>query len=153
MLDIGGWELLLIGALALIIVGPKDLPRLVREVGRWAARARGLADEFRRGMDEAAKEADLEEVRKAATVKTEVGKELSSLGEQAKRMIESPKAGAPTPLPVAKPAEAGRESVRETPKEPSIAAPQRTPAAAREEADPDSFLDEFQRGLRGDSES
>ena len=57
MFDIGGWELLVLAALALIIVGPKDLPSLVRNVGRWVAKARGLAREFQQGMEEAARDA------------------------------------------------------------------------------------------------
>ena len=56
MLDIGMFELFVIGALALIVVGPKELPGLLRTVGQFVAKARGMAREFQRSMDEAARE-------------------------------------------------------------------------------------------------
>lgn len=59
MLDIGFMEIFVIGALALIIVGPKDLPGLLRTVGQFAAKARGMAREFQSSMEEAARDADL----------------------------------------------------------------------------------------------
>ena len=46
MLDVGWTELLLIGVVALIVVGPKDLPHLFHALGRITARARGMAREF-----------------------------------------------------------------------------------------------------------
>ena len=55
MLDIGWSELLLIGVVALIVVGPKDLPRMFHALGRFTAKARGMAREFQRAMDDAAK--------------------------------------------------------------------------------------------------
>lgn len=68
MLDIGMLELFVIGALALIVVGPKELPGLLRTVGQFAAKARGMAREFQSSMEEAAREADLDGVVK--TVKS-----------------------------------------------------------------------------------
>lgn len=62
MLDIGFMEILVIGALALIVVGPKDLPGLLRSVGQYAGKARGMAREFQRTMEDAAREADLGDV-------------------------------------------------------------------------------------------
>ena len=59
MLDIGWSELLVIGVLALLVVGPKELPRLLRTVGQWAGRARSMARDFQRSMDDVAREADL----------------------------------------------------------------------------------------------
>ncbi len=65
MLDIGMLELFVIGALALIVVGPKELPGLLRSVGQFAAKARGMAREFQSSMEEAAREADLDGVVKS----------------------------------------------------------------------------------------
>ena len=65
MLDIGMLELFVIGALALIVVGPKELPGLLRTVGQFAAKARGMAREFQSSMEEAAREADLDGVVKS----------------------------------------------------------------------------------------
>ena len=62
MLDIGFMEIFVIGALALIVVGPKDLPGLLRTVGQFVAKARGMAREFQRTMEDAAREADLGDV-------------------------------------------------------------------------------------------
>lgn len=61
MLDIGWSELLVIGALALIVVGPKDLPGMLRNVGRMVGKARGMAREFQGAMEDAAREADVKE--------------------------------------------------------------------------------------------
>ena len=58
MFDIGGWEFLVIAILAIIVIGPKDLPATVRIVSQWARKARGLAREFQSGLDEMAREAD-----------------------------------------------------------------------------------------------
>ncbi|MDP2084464.1 MAG: Sec-independent protein translocase protein TatB [Gemmobacter sp.] len=54
MFDLGMSELLIIGIVALIIVGPKDLPVMFRTLGRFTAKARGMAREFSRAMDSAA---------------------------------------------------------------------------------------------------
>lgn len=62
MLDIGFMEILVIGAIALIVVGPKDLPGLLRTVGQYVGKARAMARDFQRTMDEAAREADLGDV-------------------------------------------------------------------------------------------
>jgi twin arginine-targeting protein translocase TatB len=63
MFDIGWSELMVIGAIALIVVGPKDLPGLLRQLGRYAAQARGMAREFQRSMEEAAREADIGDLK------------------------------------------------------------------------------------------
>lgn len=62
--DIGASELLLIAVVALIIVGPKDLPMLMRKVGQFLARLRGMAAEFRASFDEMARQSELDELRK-----------------------------------------------------------------------------------------
>lgn len=62
MLDIGFMEILVLGAIALIVVGPKELPGLLRTVGQYAGKARAMARDFQRTMDDAAREADLGDV-------------------------------------------------------------------------------------------
>jgi sec-independent protein translocase protein TatB len=54
----------LIGAVALIVIGPKDLPKVMGTLGRWIRQARLLAGEFQRNLDEMVREADVEEVRR-----------------------------------------------------------------------------------------
>src|SRR5690606_10280562 len=60
---IGGLEILVIGLLALIVVGPKDLPLLMRKVGRAMGKARAMANEFRASFDEMARQSELDELR------------------------------------------------------------------------------------------
>lgn len=62
MFDIGGWEFLVIVVVAVIVIGPKDLPATIRTVTGWARKARSLAREFQSGLDEVAREMNLEEV-------------------------------------------------------------------------------------------
>ena len=64
MFDIGYSELLLIAVVALVVIGPKDLPRVMRTVGHWVGRARGMARHFRSGIDTMMREAELEEMEK-----------------------------------------------------------------------------------------
>ena len=61
MLDVGWSELLLIGIVALIVVGPEDLPRMFNALGRITARARQMAREFSRAMEDAAKTSGLDD--------------------------------------------------------------------------------------------
>jgi sec-independent protein translocase protein TatB len=57
-------ELLLVAAVALIVVGPKDLPVLFRKLGQFVSKMRGLASEFRASFDELARQSELDELRK-----------------------------------------------------------------------------------------
>lgn len=62
--DVGGLELLVIAAVALIVVGPKDLPIMLRKLGQFTAKIRGMANEFRASFDEMARQSELDELRK-----------------------------------------------------------------------------------------
>lgn len=64
MLDIGWSELLVVAVVAIVIVGPKELPRLMRTFGRYAGKLRRAASDFQRQFDEAMRESEAEEVRK-----------------------------------------------------------------------------------------
>ena len=64
MFDIGYSELLVVAIVALIVIGPKDLPRVMRTVGQWVGRARGMARHFRSGIDTMIRESELEEMEK-----------------------------------------------------------------------------------------
>lgn len=64
MFDIAPTELLIVAVVALVVIGPKDLPRVMRTVGNWVARARGMARHFRSGLDTMMREAELEEMEK-----------------------------------------------------------------------------------------
>lgn len=62
--DIGAGELLLIAIVALVVVGPKDLPMLLRRLGQFTARLRGMAAEFRASFDEMGRQSELDDLRK-----------------------------------------------------------------------------------------
>src|SRR3977135_4195299 len=65
MFDIGWSELLVIAVVAIVVVGPKDLPRLMRTFGHYAGKLRRAAADFQRQFEEAMRESEVEEVRKA----------------------------------------------------------------------------------------
>ena len=62
MFDIGSWEFLIIIIVALVVIGPKDLPGVVRTVSMWIRRARDLAREFQTGLEDMAREAELDKL-------------------------------------------------------------------------------------------
>ena len=84
MLDIGWQELLVIGALALIVVGPKDLPGMLRSLGQWVGRLRGMAREFQRAMNEAAREADVSGMKEMRDLKNTMSGKLDFKSQAAK---------------------------------------------------------------------
>ncbi|KPF84411.1 hypothetical protein IP70_15285 [alpha proteobacterium AAP38] len=63
MFDIGWSELLVIGVVALIVIGPKDLPKALSTMGKWMARARAMAREFQNNVDDMVRQAELDELR------------------------------------------------------------------------------------------
>lgn len=66
MFDIGGWELALIVVVAVFVIGPKELPATLRTIGRMMAKVRSLTTSFRLQVDDMIREAELEDLRKAA---------------------------------------------------------------------------------------
>lgn len=64
MLDVAPTELLLVAVVAVIVIGPKDLPRAMRVVGYWVGKMRGVARQFRSGFDEMVREAEFAEMEK-----------------------------------------------------------------------------------------
>jgi sec-independent protein translocase protein TatB len=89
LFDIGWPELMLIGIVALVVIGPKDLPRALRVAGFWVRKARTLSREFQTSIDQMIREAELEEVRqdlKKATefdLETEIRTAVDPTGELA----------------------------------------------------------------------
>lgn len=66
MFDIAWSELGVIAVVALIVIGPKDLPKVLRTIGQWTAKARSMARELQSGIDDMVRETELDELRKAA---------------------------------------------------------------------------------------
>lgn len=67
MFDVGWSELVVIGVVALVVIGPKELPGVIRTVGKAVGKLRTMAGEFRGQFDDAMREADLHEVKKTFT--------------------------------------------------------------------------------------
>ena len=89
MFDIGWSEMLIIGVIAIVVVGPKDLPRMMRTVGQYVGKAKRMAREFQTQFDDAVRDSELGDVRqtfndlKSANPTTELGKSLNPLTEAA----------------------------------------------------------------------
>ncbi|VTO15260.1 Sec-independent protein translocase protein TatB [Brevundimonas vancanneytii] len=79
---IGGFEILVIGLVALLVVGPKDLPMLMRRVGQFVGKARGMANEFRASFDEMARQSELDDLRKEVEA-LRSGQGMYALGAEA----------------------------------------------------------------------
>lgn len=75
MFDIAWSELGVIAVVALVVIGPKDLPKVLRTVGQWTSKARSMAREFQSGIDDMVREAELDELRKAAKQVTDLSLE------------------------------------------------------------------------------
>jgi len=74
MFDVAPTEFLLVAVVALLVIGPKDLPRVMRTVGQWVGKARGVARQFRSGFDNIVREAELVDdqgVRRAGRMRQE----------------------------------------------------------------------------------
>ena len=132
MFDIGWSELLVIAVVAIVVVGPKELPKLMRSFGFYAGKLRRAAAEFRRQFDEAMREAELEEVKQAIeSVRTETRALDDKAPLDRPLMVEGP---ATPPAPAkseAKPAvKAPRKRAASKAKTPAKAAAKRAKSGA-----------------------
>ena len=64
MFDIGWTEITVILVIAIIVIGPKDLPKVLRTVGEWVAKAKAMTRDFRGHVDEMIRETEIDEVKK-----------------------------------------------------------------------------------------
>lgn len=133
MFDIGWTELLVIAVVAILIVGPKDLPRMLRTLGNYAGKIRRTANEFRRQFDDAIRESEFEDIRNSMrdvgdinpmrdiknTVEDTVAP-LKSTSEDIKREADKPVEASPKQPPKLEP-------VSQEP-EPKSAGPETQPA-------------------------
>ncbi len=65
MFDIGWIEMAVIALIALVVIGPKELPKAMRSMAKWTRKARSMAREFQSGIDDMVRDADLDDARKA----------------------------------------------------------------------------------------
>jgi len=132
MLDIGWTELLLIAVVAIVVIGPKDLPRVMRLVGQWTAKARNMGRDFQRQFNEALREAELEDVKKdvEALAKSDpmadLRNEMTRTGDEIRKGLDSKPEAQPVSAP---PAPAAEEAT-------APAAPVAPPTAAAGDANP-----------------
>ena len=93
---IGGLEYLVIGIVALVVVGPERLPGLLRQLGKMVAKARGMANEFRSSFEEMARQSELDDLRKEVQALRDgqgaVGQSMVRLGDEANAAFKDIKA-------------------------------------------------------------
>ena len=91
LFDIGWPELLLIGVVALVVIGPKDLPRALRVAGYWVRKARTLSREFHSSVEQMIREAELDEMRQQLKKATEfdINKEFQKTVDPTGELAES----------------------------------------------------------------
>jgi len=98
-------ELLIIAVVALLFIGPKDLPQAMRTVGRWIGKLRGIASHFNAGIEAVIREAELEEMEKKWREENErIMREYPALnepivGDQVMLPLDAPETGPPPPPP------------------------------------------------------
>jgi sec-independent protein translocase protein TatB len=124
MFGIDSSEMVIVALVAIVLIGPKDLPRVMRVVGQWVGRGRAMARHFRSAMDEMIRESELQEMEQKWKAENErIMREHADLisGTQAPYAGQQPDAPAPLPAPdAAHPAEPAHAA-------PDAAAPE-TPA-------------------------
>jgi sec-independent protein translocase protein TatB len=136
MFDIGWSEMMVILVVALIVIGPKDLPRVARNVGRWVGKARAMARDFQNQLEDMAREAELDKVKQEiekagrTDVKRTIEKTIDPKGELGRAFDPSAENGA------TRPASTSSEELAAPPSEPAAAAKKpRKPATKKEPAE------------------
>ena len=136
-LDFGMSELLLIGVVALVFIGPKDLPKALRVAGFWVRKARTLSREFQTSVEQMIREAELDEMRQELKKATEIDLEkqfhetidpTGSLAESLKppelpKLSDAELAAAPAPKAQPQPAAETPDTQAIEPAVPTIAPP------------------------------
>ena len=104
MFDIGASEFLMIAIVAIVVIGPKDLPVALRTAGRWIARARRVSGHFRSGIETMIREAELEEMERKWREQNEaIMKAHPQPGDADAPVAGSAEAAAPLPSPPQEP--------------------------------------------------
>ncbi len=138
MFGIDSGELLIIAIVALVVIGPRDLPRVMRAVGNFISQARGMARSFRGGVDAMMRESELADMEKKWQADNErimrehpVGAPVPALDAPAGEDWPEPSADSPAGLDLAKPvrtAKPRRDRPKPPPRRPASAKPAAAPA-------------------------
>jgi len=142
MFDIGWSELLLIGIVALIAIGPKELPTVLRTLGQWMAKLRRMAAEFQNQFQEALREAEVADLKKhvddiTSTAKSyanfdpvsEVRREFESTQQQIENAMVQPPSASPAGEPTAPRADPAPSADALPPAKAQAALPEPSPGA------------------------
>ncbi|MEM9232079.1 MAG: Sec-independent protein translocase protein TatB [Pseudomonadota bacterium] len=137
MFDIGGLELIVIGIVALIVVGPKDLPGMFRTAGQFMGRMRGMAREFQRSMEDAADQSGLSEATKDLRKMNDLGLNSATKSAQnfAKDFMDNKTASKAEPIGPKAPPKAASAPKSDAPQtttpaqatDPAVSKPETTP--------------------------
>ncbi len=153
MFEVGWTEMLVIAVVMIVVVGPKDLPQMLRQFGRTTTKLRAMAGDFRKQFDEALKEAELDDVKKSVDTlrglnpTTEIRKQLNPFQQAAQDVragIETamkpkpqppisaePAASTPQPAEPLKVGPVAESATIQTPEPAPIAAPPPADEAAK----------------------
>lgn len=100
MFDIAPSELLIVALVAIVLIGPKDLPRVMRVIGQWVGKGRALSRHFRGAIDDMIRESELEEMEKKWKAENErIMREHTDLMSSVTAPLPTPAAGLPAPDP------------------------------------------------------
>lgn len=108
MFGVDSSELLLIVLIAVVVVGPKDLPRMLGSVGRWVGKARGMANQFKSGVNDMVRDTEIAELEKKWREQNEAIMRANPLGANAAAKPDAAKSDSGWGLP-APPDEAAAE--------------------------------------------
>jgi len=146
LFDLGMSELLLIGVVALVVIGPKDLPKALRVAGFWVRKARTLSREFQSSVEQMIREAELDEMRQELKKATEIDldKEFRQTIDPTGSLAESLKPPelpkfSDADLPASPAAEAQPQSTEEEPPKTEAVEPSAPIIAPPHDADQDAL--------------
>ena len=157
MFDIGWSELLVIGVVALIAIGPKELPGVLRAVGHWMGKIRRMASEFQGQFQEAMREAELADVKKQFDDMSSVTGDLTKFDPLADVQKDIERSVTAEPPLVARAAEAAAATSTPLPEapapvpEPEISPPLPEPASSADFAPPASEAEAKPEAKRAES--
>ncbi len=136
MLDLGWSEILIIGAVALVVIGPKELPNALKTFAYWMKQARKMAREFHSGVDDMIRQAELDDAKKAVedarrNISKQIETSVDPTGDVKKALSDDPMRP-PTPtIPAAPAPSASAVPAATTPAPTSLVEP---PAAEKKSA-------------------
>ncbi len=142
MFDIGGLELLVIAIVLIVVVGPKDLPKMLRTFGRVSSQMRRTAGEFRRQFDDALREAELDEIREKAREldpRSDIRKAMNpirAVGDEIRSSLKTATAAPEPTVPSATQGAVPMEPLATPPKPDAATAPASASAGAAAETAP-----------------